>query len=189
MKQLNLFEQTEIKIKRPAKRRPKLLMTKKSLSTWKQRVYLHQQLIRQTRSPQQISLFAEIDNNSYNIDKIDPFSLPLNPSLFYEMPEQGDAVCFYFVIDNTLPLLLYIGATKQTPKKRWQEHDCQKYIMHYIQLHRAYDLPVTVGVAFSWDAPQQKKARLQLESELIYKWRSPFNKECWQYWGQPFGKT
>ncbi|MEO1211419.1 MAG: GIY-YIG nuclease family protein, partial [Cyanobacteria bacterium J06638_20] len=25
-----------------------------------------------------------------------------------------------------------------------------------------------------------------LESALIYRWRSPFNKENWTFWGTPF---
>jgi len=32
-----------------------------------------------------------------------------------------------------------------------------------------------------------RKARQQLERALILKWRSPFNKENWQMWGQLFG--
>jgi hypothetical protein len=33
-----------------------------------------------------------------------------------------------------------------------------------------------------------RTARLKLERELILRWQSPFNKENWQKWGQPFGK-
>ncbi|MEG3959501.1 hypothetical protein [Microcoleus sp. herbarium2] len=62
------------------------------------------------------------------------------------------------------------------------------YIAKYIELHRRYFLDVSVAIAFWYGAPAKRKQRLQLESELIYKWRSPFNKECWQWWGQRFGK-
>jgi len=57
-----------------------------------------------------------------------------------------------------------------------------------IELHRRYSMDVAVGIAFWFGAPINRKQRLKLESELIYRWRSPFNKECWQWWGQPFGK-
>ena len=105
------------------------------------------------------------------------------------LPDWGDSVCFYFVIDNIFPLLLYIGETKRTPKARWAGvHDCKQYIMRYVELHRRYGLKVAISTAFEWDALGDRKTRQQLEKELILKWRSPFNKECWKCWGQPFGK-
>ncbi|MEG4843388.1 hypothetical protein QUB05_02720 [Microcoleus sp. F10-C6] len=70
----------------------------------------------------------------------------------------------------------------------WVNHDCETYINRYIELHRSYALDVRVGIAFWFGAPANRKQRLKLESDLIYKWRLPFNKECWQWWGQPFGK-
>jgi hypothetical protein len=54
-------------------------------------------------------------------------------------------------------------------------------------MHRRYDLDVKVVSAF-WQLVPSKKILQQWERELILKWRSPFNKECWQWWGQPFGK-
>ncbi|MEO0688447.1 MAG: GIY-YIG nuclease family protein, partial [Cyanobacteria bacterium J06649_11] len=44
-----------------------------------------------------------------------------------------------------------------------------------------------VNIAFWWDAPDSTRPRQKLELELIQKWRSPFNKENWKLWGQPFG--
>ncbi|MDJ0747683.1 MAG: hypothetical protein QNJ32_30710, partial [Xenococcaceae cyanobacterium MO_167.B27] len=49
-------------------------------------------------------------------------------------------------------------------------------------------LEVRVCSAFWYDTPAERKSRLKLESELINRWQSPFNKENWQRWGQPFGK-
>ena len=37
-----------------------------------------------------------------------------------------------------------------------------------------------------FDVPTERRARQNLESELIEKWRSPFNRESWKFWGQPF---
>jgi hypothetical protein len=36
---------------------------------------------------------------------------------FYRMKEHGEKNCIYFIIDNTLPLLLYVGETMQTVKQ------------------------------------------------------------------------
>lgn len=44
-----------------------------------------------------------------------------------------------------------------------------------------------VNAAFWWDAPIDRRTRQELELNLILKWRSPFNKENWERWGQPFG--
>jgi hypothetical protein len=104
------------------------------------------------------------------------------------MPSWEGEACLYFVIDHVMPLLLYIGETKRTPTERWQGvHDCKDYLRRYHALHYQYELKRAVSISFCWDVPTERKARQELESELIYKWRSPFNKECWQYWGQPFG--
>ncbi|HEY9695362.1 MAG TPA: GIY-YIG nuclease family protein [Oculatellaceae cyanobacterium] len=162
-------------------------MSQDSLQQWKERVFQYQQQVRHNPPPQQASLFdlAAVHCES---DSIDPFSLKLQPSQFYRMSEQGDAVCIYFVIDNALPILLYVGETKRTPKQRWITHDCQNYIAQYIELHRRYQLDVAVCTAFWWHTPADRKARQKLERELILKWRSPFNKENWELWGQPFKK-
>lgn len=190
MEQLDLFAEIREtkKIKSLRKRPEKLFMSKSSLQEWKNRIYEHQERMRQTPDCLQFSLFS-LEQNSPDWEEINPFSLPLEPSLFYEKPESGDESCFYFVMDSTMPLLLYVGETKKSPKSRWKNHDCQEYIFNYIELHRRYNLPVSIGISFSWGAPLERRKRLELESELIQKWRSPFNKESWRYWGQPFGKN
>ena len=86
-------------------------------------------------------------------------------------------------------LILYIGETQNTPKARWNgTHDAKDYVSNYIELHRKYKLDVRVCSAFWYDTPADRKARLKLESELIHRFYSPFNKESWHRWGQPFGK-
>jgi hypothetical protein len=184
-KQLNLFGENN-KILTP--RKEKQVMGKDALSSWKSRIFDYQQKVRTSEPPVQTSLF-NVAPSHWDADAIDPFELRLHTSLFYELPDWGDESCIYFIIDCTLPLLLYIGETKSTPKKRWMGvHDCKDYILNYIELHRKYKLDVAVGTAFEWGAPADRKTRQQLERDLILRWRSPFNKECWERWGQPFGK-
>jgi hypothetical protein len=165
----------------------KLEMSADALHQWKQRILEHQRSAQQNPAPQQQTLF-ELPPDSCNADTIDPFSLEFHNLSFCDKPDFGDRTCLYFVIDNALPLLLYVGETHRTPKQRWMHHDCHNYIENYIELHRRYSLDVAVGIAFWYGAPSNRKQRLQLESDLIYKWKSPFNKECWQWWGQPFCK-
>jgi hypothetical protein len=170
-------------------RSPELMMSSDALHSWKQRIFDCQQSAA-TEQPQQQALFVELAPNPSNSDSLDPFALQLHNLSFCDQPDWGDRTCLYFVIDaaDPTPLLLYVGETHRTPKQRWANHYCHSYIGHYIGLHRNYSLDVAVGIAFWYGAPANRKQRLQLESELIYKWKSPFNKECWQWWGQPFGK-
>ena len=72
-------------------------------------------------------------------------------------------------------------------KKRWNGvHDCKDSIFNYIELHRKYKMTVEVVSAFYFNVSTERKLRQNLESELIEKWRSPFNRESWKWWGQPF---
>ena len=183
-KQLNLLNiKPTYRVEREQK-----LMSKDALLSWKSKIFNHQQRTLNTEPPQQLGLF-DAPQAHCDSDLINPFELKLHSSEFYRMKEIGDEVCIYFIIDNTLPLLLYVGETKQTPKKRWNgTHDCKDYIKGYIELHRKYKLDVRVCSAFWYDTPADRKARLKLESELINIWRSPFNKENWHRYGKPFGK-
>lgn len=184
MAQLELF--SDFHPKPSSAKSPQLTMSCEALESWKQRIFEHQQS-EGADQPRQGSLF-ELVPNPCDPNNIDPFTLELHNLSFCEKPDGGDRTCLYFVIDNELPLLLYVGETDRTAKQRWMSHDCHSYIGNYIELHRRYSLDVSVAIAFWYGAPANRKQRLQLESELIYKWRSPFNKECWQWWGQPFGK-
>ncbi|WP_256875047.1 hypothetical protein [Nostoc sp. C052] len=71
--------------------------------------------------------------------------------------------------------------------KRWKAiHACKDYIASYQDLHYRYEMKTAVNITFWWDTPVDRRARHELELSLILKWRSPFNKENWQLWGQPF---
>jgi hypothetical protein len=89
---------------------------------------------------------------------IDPFSLRLHNWQFFDSPDSGDQELYYFIIDNALPLLLYVGETKLTAKKRWQNHDCKAYIGNYLSLNRQWGLDVAVCAAFT-SAPCVSEAR------------------------------
>ena len=182
--QLSLFNvQPSLRVEQPQK-----LMSKDAVLKWKLKIFDYQQRTLQTEPSRQTSLF-DTPKSHCDSDSINPFELQLHSSQFYRMREQGERNCIYFIIDNSLPLLLYVGETKQTAKQRWNGvHDCRDYIMNYVELHRKYDLEVRVCSAFWYDTPSVRKSRLKLESELINRWQSPFNKENWQRWGQPFGK-
>jgi hypothetical protein len=181
VQQLELFPE----FPKSSAKSPQLTMSSEALECWKQRIFEHQQS-ESAPQPQQGTLF-ELAPNPCDPNNIDPFTQELHNLSFCEKPDWGDRTCLYFVIDK-FPMLLYVGETDRTPKQRWMSHDCHGYIQNCIELHRRYSLDVAVGIAFWYGAPANRKQRLQLESELIYKWKSPFNKECWQYWGQPFGK-
>ncbi|MEP0858854.1 GIY-YIG nuclease family protein [Trichocoleus sp. DQ-U1] len=189
--QLELFSAAQPPSTR--KNRPDmLLMDADALVRWKGQIAAHQQRARDSKPAQQVTLldFAELDFAPAHCepDRIDPFSLRLCPTLFYRLPVDGAGeACIYFVLDNAAGLILYIGETCHS-SKRWKgTHDCKRYIEKYQDLHYQYGLKTAVTMAFWWDAPAKAQPRQQLEQALIQKWKSPFNKENWQRWGQPFG--
>jgi len=118
---------------------------------------------------------------------IDPFALQLYSSLFYRFPLAGKGrPCLYFVLDRAAALLLYVGETCHV-NQRWQgTHDCKRYIENYLQLHRDLGLETAISTSFYWQVPALARPRQTLERALIYRWRSPFNKENWSQWGRPF---
>ena len=182
--QLNLFSD----LPQEAVTRPEtLVMDAQALVRWKSQIYDYQLRVRESEPLQQTTLF-EVVLTHCDPDEINPFSLQLQSMAFWRFPADspGDA-CIYFVIDSAAQLLLYVGETCRS-NKRWKgTHDCKRYIEKYQQLHYLYGLQTAVNMAFWWDAPAQTRARQQLELSLIQKWRSPFNKESWQWYGKPFG--
>ena len=110
--QLNLFNI------RPTYRveQPKELMSFEALLKWKSRIFEHQQRTLNTPTPQQIRLF-EPPRSHCDTDLINPFELKLHNAQFYRMKEHQERICIYFIIDNSLPLLLYVGETMQTGVK------------------------------------------------------------------------
>lgn len=161
-------------------------MDAESLLKWKQQIFYYQQTVREQKPQQQVTLF---DTHAMHVDpdSIDPFSLSLRSLSFWRLPADspGEA-CFYFIIDNALPLLLYVGETCRS-NQRWKGiHDCKRYLENYQSLHYQHQMKTAVCIAFWWDAPMQTRPRQQLESALIAKWRSPFNKQNWTVYGVPF---
>jgi hypothetical protein len=167
----------------------KYQMGSQSLQNWKNAIAKYQSSVT-TMIPVQTSLF-DLPNNHCDPHAINPFALPMHPAEFYRLPsdDRGDA-CLYFVIDLTQasqpPVLLYVGETCRS-HQRWKgTHDCKRYLLNYRELHTTHNIPTQVVMTFWWDAPTATRARQQLEKILIEKWRSPFNKENWSFWGTPF---
>lgn len=184
--QLDLFSKSEIG-KTVGSRKPILLMDVPALTKWKSQVATHQENIRNTQPAQQISLF-NVAPSHVSPDTIDPFTLQLSPLSFYKLPtDNSGQACLYFITDMSANLLLYVGETSKS-NKRWKGvHDCKRYIEKYQDLHYRYGLKTAVNIAFYWEAPTNKRLRQSLELALIQKWKPPFNKENWKFWGQPFG--
>ena len=123
--------------------------------------------------------------------QIDPFTLELHNFFFFQWPadRHPDSACLYFVMDTCVPLLLYVGETCRA-NQRWKGvHDCKQYVLNYQSLHFKHHIPTAINTGFWWDTPSETRPRQQLESALIYRWRSPFNKENWKFWGTPFIQT
>jgi len=165
-------------------------MGSQSLQGWKQAIANYQNSITTMIPAVQTALF-DIPSSHCDPHRINPFALPIQPAEFYRLPNRGsDDACIYFVIDLTCdtqsPMLLYVGETCRS-HKRWKGmHDCKRYLLNYRELHINHNLPTQVVMTFWWDAPSATRPRQQLERILIEKWRSPFNKENWRYWGTPF---
>jgi hypothetical protein len=162
-------------------------MSQDALQRWKSEIVDYQHRVRESKPVKQTALF-DIAPTHCDPDKIDPLTLRLVPMSFYRMPASspGEA-CLYFVIDSAVDLILYIGETCRS-NKRWKSiHDCKDYIDSYQSLHYQYALKTAVNIAFWWEASVERKPRQELEQVLIQKWKSPFNKEMWERWGQPFG--
>jgi hypothetical protein len=183
--QLNLFSDLTLT---PARRAEALVMSHNALVQWKSQILDYQRRVRESKPTQQTTLF-DLTPLHCDPDRIDPLQLEVRSLSFWRMPTDspGDS-CLYFVVDSAAGLILYVGETCRS-NKRWKGiHDCKDYIASYQDLHYQYGLKTAVNIAFWWDAPVERKARQELEQALIQKWRSPFNKEMWERWGQPFGK-
>lgn len=157
-----------------------------TLQRWKRPIVQYQQQIIQDSQSAQTTLFDR-NSSETNVEALDPFRLQPQNIEFWRWPayEPGLAA-LYFVIDHELSLLLYVGETSKA-NQRWKGvHDCKRYVHNYIAAHRIHSLPVSVSIGFWPHAPIATRPRQRLELALIYKWRSPFNKENWRHWGTPF---
>ncbi|MBW4516130.1 MAG: GIY-YIG nuclease family protein [Timaviella obliquedivisa GSE-PSE-MK23-08B] len=166
---------------------PGLWMSQGTLSQWKVRVAEYQDEVRFSPIEEQGLLF-DIVASTVKAEAIDPFSLYLYNFFFFEQPahKHPDQPSLYFVIDVQVPLLLYVGETVKA-NQRWKGiHDCKRYVLNYRDLHAKYGIETAINTAFYWDIPAEVRPRQQLESALIERWRSPFNKQNWNFWGTPF---
>ena len=154
------------------------------LSAWKYKVSNFQKAVKTAPTMEQTSLFEVTIDPA---EAIEPFTLPQQNTVFWrwQFSDVGVAA-LYFVIDYQSDLLLYVGETVKS-NQRWKgEHDCKRYLLNYRQVHYHYGLDSQLGIAFWRHAPAERRPRQAIESALIYKWRSPFNKENWKFWGTPF---
>jgi len=68
-------------------------------------------------------------------------------------------------------------------------HYCRDYTASYQWLNHRYKLKVAVNIGFCWDVSIEQKGRQALELAIIKKWKPPFNKECWELYGQLFKRA
>ncbi|NEP63219.1 MAG: GIY-YIG nuclease family protein [Symploca sp. SIO2G7] len=160
------------------------ILGKHELVRWKRKVAAFQMTVKTLPVMAQGSLFEVAANPA---DTIDPFALPQQNTEFWRWQASDVGVAaLYFVIDYHSDLLLYVGETVKS-NQRWKgEHDCKRYLMNYRHTHYHHHLESQLGIAFWRYAPAERRPRQKAESSLIFRWRSPFNKENWTFWGTPF---
>lgn len=189
--QLLLFSPEDLRGCRAGGRQEEFLaMGCAALQSWKQRIFEYQRQVKISPPTEQGALFDPVLTSSAaqtDPDSINPFNLPQQNTEFWrwKASDQGTAA-LYFVIDYELPILLYVGETVKS-NQRWKGvHDCKRYLLNYRQVHYQHQLTSMLGIAFWAETPVATRPRQRLESALIYKWRSPFNKENWDFWATPF---
>lgn len=185
--QRSLFSAAELQNARYGQPIEPLAISQSALQNWKQRVCRFQQQVIVGLAGEQGNLFGLSPSAEAIAAEVNPFTLPRQNAEFWRWQvDDAGVAAFYFVIDYQLPILLYVGETVKA-NQRWKgEHDCKRYIENYISAHRQCGEENTVGIAFLHWAPSETRPRQQLESALIYQWRSPFNKQNWIFWGTPF---
>ncbi len=189
--QIPLFSAKDMAGTYAANRRQTLTIAPDALQAWKQKVLTFQQQVQGSAPIAQPNLFEtnrfETLPDPYDPEALNPIDLPQQNTQFWRWKAEDAGVsALYFVIDYELDLLLYVGETVQS-NQRWKgAHDCKRYLLNYQQAHYQFNLPTQLGIAFWQDAPTATRARQKMESMLIVKWRPPFNKENWAFWGTPF---
>jgi hypothetical protein len=185
-KQGSLFSARDLQGSYCVDRPVQMAISQEALQSWKQKIFRYQRGVVAEQTSRQSTLF-DLPGVESVAEAIDPFKLPRQNAEFWRWQAEDEGVAaLYFVIDYELPLLLYVGETVKS-NQRWKgEHDCKRYILNYVSAHRVHHLPVKVNIGFWAEAPVQTRSRQKLESALIYRWRSPFNKENWSFWNTPF---
>ncbi len=122
MKQLDLFETNSSSL---TPRKESLIMDREALIKWKQRIFKYQNQVINSQPPQQQTLFEMPKTSWHTVEDIKPFELLTHNCLFWRMPEplqqfadESNNGYLYFIIDNSLPILLYCGETKLTASQR-----------------------------------------------------------------------
>ncbi len=168
-------------------RSPAIEISADVLICWKQNIHAFQQQAARASVEQQASLF-DLSSSHVDASRIDPFSLDLQNFFFFQWPADRHPgnPCIYFVIDTCTPLLLYVGETCKA-NQRWKGvHDCKQYVLKYQEAHFRHHIPTAINTGFWWETPTETRPRQHLESALIARWKSPFNKENWRFWRTPF---
>jgi hypothetical protein len=168
-------------------RSPAIDISADTLTRWKDDIHRYQQRIGNATVAQQASLF-DAPTSHVDASQIDPFALDLQNFFFFQWPadRHPSEACIYFVIDTCVPLLLYVGETCKA-NQRWKGvHDCKQYVLNYQAAHFKHHIPTAINTGFWWDTPAETRPRQHLESALISRWKSPFNKENWRFWKTPF---
>lgn len=175
---------------------PGLGLSASQILAWQQKIadYQHAQAIQAPAA--QLSIFdLPSDTSAPSVTQanhpitqtINPFALAQQNTEFWRwQPQTPGQPALYFVMDYHVSILLYVGETLDD-QSRWRgEHGCKHYLQNYVTALRTVNLDVSVGIGFWPGAAADRKLRQQEERELIYHWRSPFNKENWRYWQTPF---
>jgi hypothetical protein len=175
--------------------KPAVVLAQKELIDWKQRIAQFQAAVKVEPISEQGSLLdislglgnGPQENALNDAETIDPFALAQQNTEFWRWQfDDSGVAALYFVIDYEVNLLLYVGETVKS-NQRWKgEHDCKRYLMNYREAHYLHEMSSQLGIAFWPYAPTERRPRQKLESALIRKWRAPFNKENWEFWGTPF---
>lgn len=191
VEQLTLFSSTEFSSKSTSTNLICLppMNCKKILQESKLRVFKFQQDEKednltggQTNLFDITSLPSECKLDPYTIN---PLSLPTKPLKFYREVDQFDGACIYFILDQALPLILYIGQSQNCCKRLRTlnysssgAHHRKKQIDSYQQLNQNSGISSSISIA-RWDFPilLKEKYRLELEQSLILKWHPLFNKQ------------
>ncbi len=191
VEQLALFSNTEFSsnntlknlIYLPSINCNKVLLKSKSRVFESQQVEKENNLIRgQTKLFDITSLPCECQLDP---DTINPLSLPIKPLNFYTESNQFDNACIYFILDKVLPLILYIGQSKNCCRRlrtlnysSLAAHHRKKQIDYYKNLNHENGISTSIFIA-RWNLPIliKDKYRLELEKSLILKWNPLFNKQ------------
>lgn len=174
--QLDLFPDTEFQ----ASANEKVIIDADALQLWKNQIVEYQLQARNTKASSQKPLFDIPELSGEDYTRVDPLKLKSQVISKYKGTDY-----LYFVVDKIPGLILYIGQ-QRVNKKLNKVHEFNNCITAYQELHNYYKLKTSISIVFWQNVPQDKERRQELEEYLILKWRPPFNKSSFQWWGLPF---